>query len=80
LLGEWLAEDLLEPDRVHPTFHPCHILRRHSCEIGIRRPNLDAAIVAGASDGLPSLVSSRAASRARGSRQGRPRFTQIAKF
>jgi hypothetical protein len=28
-LGQWLAEDLLQPDRVHPAFHPCRILRAH---------------------------------------------------
>jgi hypothetical protein len=80
LLGEWLAEDLLEPDCVHPTFHPCHILRRHSCEIGIRRPGLNAAIVAGASDGpVARLVLGRPA-QARGSGQSRSHFPQIAKF
>jgi hypothetical protein len=50
LLGERLTEDLLQPDRIHSSFHPCQILRRHSCEIGIRRAALNAEIVAGASD------------------------------
>jgi hypothetical protein len=80
LLGEWLAEDLLEPDRVHPTFHPCHVLRRHSCEIGIRRPGLNAAIVTGASDGPVARFVLRRPARARGSGQGRSHFPQIARF
>jgi hypothetical protein len=51
LLGEWLPEDLLQPDRVHAVLHACKVLRPHSGDIGIGKPQLDAAIVAGASDG-----------------------------
>jgi hypothetical protein len=36
LLGEWLAEDLLEPDRVHPTFHPCRIFRAHMGSLNLQ--------------------------------------------
>jgi hypothetical protein len=39
LLGQWLAQDLLQPDGVHSGFHSCRILRAH------------AAIVTSASDG-----------------------------
>jgi hypothetical protein len=39
LLGQWLAQDLLQPDRVHSVFHSCRILRAHT------------AIVTSASDG-----------------------------
>jgi hypothetical protein len=28
-LGEWFAEDLLQPDGVHPIFHPCRVVVGH---------------------------------------------------
>jgi hypothetical protein len=30
LLGEWCAEDLLQPDCVHPAFHPRCVVRTHN--------------------------------------------------
>jgi hypothetical protein len=54
LLGEWLAEDLLEPDRVHPTFHPCRILRAHMRSSTLQRGEVQfAALLV---DPLPSSL------------------------
>jgi hypothetical protein len=30
LLGEWVAEDLLQPDCVHPAFHHCCVVETHN--------------------------------------------------
>jgi hypothetical protein len=30
LLGEWVAEDLLQPNCVHPAFHRCCVVRAHN--------------------------------------------------
>ena len=47
LLGQWLAQDLLQPDRVHSVFHSCRILRAHT------------AIVTSASDALAACNDGR---------------------
>jgi hypothetical protein len=54
--------------------------RRHSCEIGIRRPGLNGAIVAGASDGPITRLVRAPPVELSAACGGLPHFLQIARF